>query len=292
LRLALPLLCLVAAVGIAVGPAAAQNDRIPVGQATTVTKARFVENLVTSSVAVRTIEASNDAVAMDRLAKARVLVAAAKEDLAAQNPLQANEKLDEALRMINLEVRRLSRTEMRHQRAEEAYEKRLHAVRTFLKAYERVAQEKSVSEAAAEQTKEIRALLDAAEKLAGQQKFTDATVLLDRAYRTARGDIRSLRQGETLTRSLSFATPRDEYRYEHDRNDSHQMLLRFAISEKHPPAIHLKRINQMKDDATRLRQQAENEAATNDFQQAIVTIGRSTETLLKAIRMSGLFVPG
>ena len=68
--------------------------------------------------------------------------------------------------------------------------------------------------------------------LAQSGRLEEANVLLDRAYKNARGDIREMREGETLTRTLNFSSAVEEYRYEHDRNDSHVMLLKFAIAEK------------------------------------------------------------
>jgi hypothetical protein len=40
------------------------------------------------------------------------------------------------------------------------------------------------------------------------------------------------RTGETLTRELKFDTPRDEYAYELDRNDTHKMLVTMLLKDK------------------------------------------------------------
>lgn len=288
--LAVSVLTLVAAGGM---PAHAQQEqRVPVDQATTQQKAIFLRNLVTRSVAARTIESSGDAAAMAKLVQARGLVQDADNDLAAGRYGVANEKLDRALGLVNSETRRLSQTEMKQDRRREAYEKRLHTVQTFLKAYERVAGEKQMTAASTAQLTDIRQLMAAAESRAADGKLEEATELLDKAYATARGDIRQMRDGETLTRSLNFETAEDEYSYEHDRNESHLMLLQFAISEKNPPKTRLVHIEELRQQAVDLRARAEGEAKAGKHEEAIGTLVQSTDTLLKAIRMSGIYIPG
>jgi tetratricopeptide (TPR) repeat protein len=281
------------AVGLLAGAAAAQqSNRVPVDQKTTQQKAIFVKNLVTKSVSAKTLEESGDADAIAKLKAARDLVEQAHAELASGAYEDANDKLDQAIRLVNAETRRLSQTKVSAERMEEGYDRRHHSVETFLKAYRRVAGEKQVSPASLAQMKEIEGLVTEAEALAAKKDYAKANAVLDDAYRIARSDIKGMRQGKTLTRSLDFETPADEYRYEHDRNDSHVMLLRFALTEKNPPKSVVKRIDQLKTQASQLRSDAEAEAKAGDHETAIDTISRSTETLLKAIRMSGIFIPG
>ncbi len=285
-------LCLVFAVAAPTQLVAQTENRLPVDQVTTQQKALFVENLVTKSVAAQTIERSGDSGAQGALTKARALVAEAKGDLAAGNYEAANAKVDNALRLINTEARRLSQAGVKQTRLEEAYAKRLHTVETFLAAYERVAEEKSLSAATTSQVAAITAKVGEARVFAKDGAYQAANDLLDEAYQTARGDIRSLREGETLTRSLHFDTPDEEYDYEKDRNDSHIMLLRFALSDKAPPASFVERIDGLRAEAASLRGLAEQEADSGQFPTAIDSLVQSTDKLLKALRMTGLYIPG
>lgn len=268
------------------------SPRLQADQANTAQKATFLHNMVTKSVVAETIESSGDPAAQAELAAARDLVRQAQDDLAKGAFDQANEKLDQALRRINEQTRRLSQQAVKQERSAADYEKRLHTVQTFLKAYERVAGEKSLSAAASAQIAVIQQQVAEAEGLAAGGRHADAIEVLDRAYKTARGDIRELRDGQTLTRSLNFETAAEEYAYEKDRNDSHIMLLRFAMSEKQPPASFLKGIERLRGQALSLRQQAEQEAGGGQHGTAIETLNRSTDTLLKAIRMTGIYIPG
>lgn len=285
-------MALLAAGPIVASAHAQQEQRVPVDQATTEQKAIFLRNLVTKSIAAETIEKSGDAAAKAKLAEARALVDEAHRDLDAGRFEDANAKLDRAIGLVNAETRRLSQAEMQADRRQEAYEKRLHTVRTFLKAYERVAGEKQMTAASNAQLAEIRQLIVTAEATAEAGRVEEATALLDRAYVAARGDIRQMREGETLTRSLNFATAEEEYEYERDRNESHLMLLRFAISEKNPPQSRLVRIEELRRAATDLRKRATEEAEAGKHPDAIGTLTESTDTLLKAIRMSGIYIPG
>ena len=70
------------------------------------------------------------------------------------------------------------------------------------------------------------------------------------------------------------------------------MLLKFAMSEKKPAPSMIGRITQHEGDARSIRNRAEQSAASGNFDGAIRELNDSTETLLKAIRMGGIFVPG
>lgn len=275
------------------GAAAAQDKpRVPVDQSVTQQKAELLTRLVTRSVAAQRITESGDPSAIAQLESARQLVKEAETDLKAGNYMAANEKLDVALDMVNHETRRLSEAEVAAESLQRTYDRRLKTVRTFLAAYERVADEKQADAATTAQILEIRRLVGEAEALAAKRNLEPGIELLDQAYRTARGDIRDLREGETLTRSLDFETPEAEYAYEKNRNDSHVMLLKFAISEQQPSGERMTAIERLRTGAVTLRSDGESLARTGDYPNAIRALVRSTDELLKAIRMSGIYIPG
>jgi tetratricopeptide (TPR) repeat protein len=285
------LLPVLAALLLALPEPAATQDRVPADAATTSQKAEFVEHLVTRSVSVTRIEESGDAAAMESLARSRALVDQAKADLKSGAIEAADDKLDQALALLNSEVRRLSGSEVRGAHDKAMYERRLKAVNTFLTAYERVADEGS-SRAASKQAKSIRALTGKAQGAAAKGQYEEAIEILDKAYVIARGDIREMRQGKTLTRTLDFATAEEEYDYELGRNRSHFLLLQFALSEKTPAGSVAGRIKSNRTSAEGLRSDAEKKASAGAYPDAIDLLNKSTEMLLKTIRMSGIFVPG
>jgi hypothetical protein len=275
------------------GPLLAQDSqRVPVEQATTQQKAKFVSTLVSRSVSAKTIEDKGDATAKASLARARRLVEEAHADIAAARYEVANDKLDDALRLVNTEARTLSEAQTKAERSRALFEKQRNSVNIFILAYERVAGEKELSAATKSHVAEVRQAVREADKLAKSGSMDEANEVLGRAYLAARGDIRELRDGKTLVRSLNFETPAAEYRYEHDRNDSHIMLLKFAILEKKPPKARRTRIDALREQAMGMRDEAESQARAGDHASAIGTLVRSTQSLLKAIRMSGIWIPG
>jgi hypothetical protein len=288
LRRCLPML---AALLLAIPGFAEAQSRVPADPATTGEKAKFVEHLVSKSVSVTRIEESGDAAAKASLSRARALVGEAKADLKAGAVEAADDKLDQALALVNSEIQRLSGAEVRGAHDEKMYQRRLNAVATFLTAYERVAEEGS-SRAAAKQAEIIRTLMGKAKGMAGNGRYEEAIAVLDDAYVTARGDIREMRQGQTLTRSLDFATAEEEFDYELGRNRSHFVLLQFALSEKTPAGSVIGRIEENRGKAEKLRAAAERKATGGDYPAAIGMLNKSTDLLLKTIRMSGMFVPG
>jgi hypothetical protein len=204
----------------------------------------------------------------------------------------ANDKLNQALVLVNTEARRLSKGQVQRERLREAYDKQLKTVEAFRTAFDRVAREKAASASTITQAETLAKLIGQAEGLAAEGRLADAKSVLDRAYRMSTGSLRELREGDTLVRSLVFETPADEYKYEHDRNFSHVMLLKLALSQNQPSASRLKAIESLRAKALDLQEQGERQAQDGDHVSAIDTLVESTKTLMKAIRMSGLFIPG
>lgn len=287
------LVAFLAALTVAAGGLAAQtSNRVQVDKETTEQKAIFVENLVTKSVAAETIESSSDTVAIENLVRARELVTAARAELDAGDFESANTKLDEALGIVNVETRRLSKDRVGEKRAQEAYDKRLKSVKTFLAAYDRMSAEKNLTSAMAAQIEAITALVADAEALAAQGDMDRAKEVLDEAYVATRSNIKDLRQGDTLTRTLVFESAEEEYAYELDRNDSHFMLLDLALERQQVPPSMTGRIEDFRGIARQHRSDAESLAGGGSHPEAIDSLNKSTEELLKAIRMTGLFIPG
>jgi hypothetical protein len=274
------------------GVLAQQSDRVPVDRKTTEQKATFVEHLVTKSVAVATIESSGDASAVANLEKARTLVTDARKELDGGDFKVANEILDEALAIVNKETRRLSKTRVGEKRTQEAYDRRLQSVKTFLEAYERVGGEENRTAAIDAEIKRINNLVGQAEAIAADGRIEEAKSVLDQAYLATRSNIKGLRQGTTLTRSLNFETAEEEYAYEIDRNESHFMLLNLALQRQPVAGSMMGRIDDLRGSAKQHRSGAESHAAKGAYAPAIDSLNQSTGALLKAIRMTGLFIPG
>ncbi|MBF0384039.1 MAG: hypothetical protein HQL69_23740, partial [Magnetococcales bacterium] len=112
----------------------------------------------------------------------------------------------------------------------------------------------------------------------------------DEAYITAKLEIEKLRRGDTLIRTLHFDSPEEEYHYEVDRNNTHQMLVKMLLESKSESTK--KRADKFVVKATELRKKADKLAASKKYKEAITTLEASTKELVRAIRVGGVFIPG
>jgi len=165
---------------------------------------------------------------------------------------------------------------------------RAESVRALLAAQQRIAAEKTGVQGAAETTALIERLVAQGEELTTREDVKGAREALDRAYLVAKAAIGSMRGGDTLVRSLTFANKKEEYAYELDRNETHRMLLKVAMDDERKVA----RAAQAVLTAASLRKDAERAAASGDFVAAIRLLEDSTRELVRAIRSAGLYIPG
>ncbi|HYH22168.1 MAG TPA: hypothetical protein VD995_26465 [Azospirillum sp.] len=273
-------------------PMAAQDKRVPVTPSNTEQKAKFVGNLVTQSVASRTIESSNDAEARKALQTARALVEQARQDIAGSRWEAADSKLNQAVENVMTHSRRLSEGTVKAGRAQEVYQSRVASVRAMMDAYTRVAEEKHQAGRAIDRKQAIQQILNEAEAMAAKGNHEGALVVVERAYTSVTKEVAALREGDKLTKTLKFDSPADEYVYEIDRNDSHFFLLKLTIAEKNPDPMILKQVEDMRGKAQAIRTDAEARAKKNDHKKAIDQLGDSTAILIKALRMAGAYIPG
>ncbi|HEY5719539.1 MAG TPA: hypothetical protein VIW02_04085 [Gammaproteobacteria bacterium] len=101
-----------------------------------------------------------------------------------------------------------------------------------------------------------------------------------------------IRQNETVVYTLDFRTPADEYRYEQNRHQSYAMLVEQMrqATELGEKALELAR--RYAEAGDKLRLQAEAEAGTGQYEQAIKTMEEANRQLVRALQMMGLSIPG
>jgi len=273
-----------AVVLLLVAAAAFAQDRVQLER-----RVQSVGTLIESSSAARQIESSGDALARAKHASAR---AAHREAVAAFNAGD----LDAAVRLLNQATRdlmdgaRLARPEqVNGEKNKRDFDERLESVRALLAAQQRITKEKGAGREAEEAARSIEAQVAEAQKLAAAGRNAEARTLLDRAYLTARISIESLRRGDTLVRSLTFASKREEYDYEIDRNETHRMLINVLLADRKEAAGLMQGFI---DKAGQLRGAAETRARGGDHEGAIKLLEDSTRELVRAIRAGGLYIPG
>ncbi|PKO90395.1 MAG: hypothetical protein CVU18_00960 [Betaproteobacteria bacterium HGW-Betaproteobacteria-12] len=253
-----------------------------------------VAKLLESSSAARQIDGSKVPEAMARREKAREIHRAAKASLDAGNLERANSQLTEARAEFFEAVRLAAPEEITGKKLETDYKARLDSVNALLAAYRRVANEKgSASKTIGDTVSAIDRSVAEGARLAAANKYKEARAELDRAYLVAKAGISTLRSGDTLVRTLNFANKEEEYHYEIDRNDTHQMLIKVLVEEKRAanPALD-QQVQGFLGKARELRQAAEAAAARRDHAQAVKLLEESTVELVRAIRNAGIYIPG
>lgn len=247
-----------------------------------------VETLVEKSSAARQVETSGDAAARQKREKAREIYRQARAAFDAGQYARASVLLPEASAKMFEAVRLAAPEQVTEPKARADYQARLDSVNSLHAAYQRVLAEKPGAAGVAETSRDIENLIREAQRLAGEGNLHAGRAALDRAYLLAKAAVSSLRSGDTLVRSLHFASREEEYRYEVDRNDTHQMLIKVLLEGK------LRTAGQrtLMDKASQLRNQADAAAASADHTTAVRLLEESTRELIRAIRSAGVFIPG
>lgn len=251
-----------------------------------------VGTLLERSSAARQIDLSGVPLALDKRAKARELYGQAKAAHEAGDEAVASDLLTQASRLMLEAVRAASTQSMGVAKAKTDYLNRAQSVKALLSAYQRVAAEKGVGRKADETVRMVEQLTQEAARHADADNYDQANIVIQRAYLTTKAAVGNLRQGDTLVRSLKFNTKEDEYQYELDRNDTHQMLLKVLAEEKRSNAGIDAMVRRYLEKAGQLRGEAEASAAKGDFETAVKRMEESTAELVRAIRSAGIFIPG
>lgn len=245
-----------------------------------------VESLIERSSAARQIESSAVAAALERRERARVRYGEARRALLAGDLAAADRLLPQAS-VLMIEAARLAAPEqITAEKGRTDLDARLAGARSLAAAQKRIAAEKRVP-TGAQTTLAIEGLIAQAEADAAAGRVESASRAAQQAYLLAKAAIGSMRSGDTLVRTLSFADKEEEYVYEVDRNDTHRMLLKLLLDEA--------RAGQAQAAAGRaaqLRVKAEALAGNRDFDAAVRQMEDSTRELVRAIRGAGVYIPG
>ena len=252
-----------------------------------------VGTLIEGSSAARQIESSAVPAARDKRDSARLIHREAAAALQQADLPAAARLLDQAAREM-MDGARLARPDqVNGAKAERDFEARLASAQALLGAQQRITQEKGAGRDAVAATRSIEAQIGQARQLAGAGRLAEARPLLDRAYLTARVSIEALRRGDTLVRSLHFNSPREEFDYEVDRNETHRLLIGVLLADrKDGPAAMPAGMQALVDRAAGLRGQADAQARQGEHAEAIRLLEQSTRELVRAIRAGGLYIPG
>lgn len=173
-----------------------------------------------------------------------------------------------------------------------SYDAMKRSMNAMLEAMERIGAEKGNKKQVEPIAEKSRKLIKQADQLVSSGKEKEGIVLLGKAMHEIDTEISKMRSGDTLTRSLSFATPQEEYRYELERNDTHMMLINVYLAEKPVDGEARGKIDQHLEGAKAFRIKAEEMALAGKYQDAIREMESSTVNIIRAIRATGVYIPG
>ncbi len=247
-----------------------------------------VRTLIESSSAAREIEASANPDAIARRNQARQTARLASVALEGGDLKSAGSLLEEAARLL-IGAARLARGERSREDSDQReVSRRMESARALLAAQRRISAEKPAAGTAELATK-VETLLDEAKAHAEAHRYAAARPLVEQAYLMAKASVSAMRGGDTLVRSLNFASKEEEYHYEIDRNDTHRMLVTLLVQRKGTEGPH---VRDAVERAQGLRGEAETSAERRDFVEAIRLLEESTRELVRAIRGAGVYIPG
>lgn len=250
-----------------------------------------VGKLIEGSTGAQQIESSGDAQAKASRDRARELHGKARHALRANDLAEASRLLDEASKAMFAGVRSAAPEQVTASKERRDYDARLASTRALLDAQKRIAIEKGLGAREQELVSTIDGLLAQSQGRLAAGDVASARQQLDQAYLLAKASVGGMRSGDTLVRSLNFASKAEEYRYELDRNDTHRMLLDTLVRDKRPTTAD-GRLDASLAEAARLRKAAEDVSARGDYEEGIKSLELSTRELVKAIRNAGLYIPG
>lgn len=270
----------------------AEENKPPPGKIVYEDRIQFVKTLLEKSSGARQIDESGNQEAMQRREDARLLLQQAQQAHEAADHDNANKKLVEATKVMFEAVRLAGQKEVTDEKKKRDYNDRLDSINALMEAHDRVSDEKGKQAEGIELKQLVVDKVSRANSLFKSDQLDEARQVLDEAYIAAKIAINTLRGGDTLVRSLNFATKEEEYDYEIDRNDTHQMLIKILSKDKKTSGGTDKMVMSFMNKAAELRSKAEEQAASGDHEAGIKTLEESTKNLVRALRSSGVYVPG
>jgi len=229
---------------------------------------------------------------LSRREKSRRLYTQARKAQAQGDVASAGELLGEASRAMFDAMRLAASVASAEMKSNQDFDDRARSVEALADALTRIATENGAPAKLTGVAAEVDALLARGRSLRDAGRLEEGRQVLDEAYQQAKRGIEQLRGGQTIVRSLEFASKEEEYRYEVDRNQTHEMLLDVLAKKGRSNSGRDKMVSGFVEQARALREQARSQAQSGDHAGAVKTMELSTKAFIRAIRSSGIYIPG
>jgi tetratricopeptide (TPR) repeat protein len=252
----------------------------------------LVGRLIEDSSASRQVTQSPNPEANARHEEARSAYRRALEAQAAGRDEDAQRLGNEAARLMFEAVHLAEPEDVVEAKKRRDFQRRLDSVEALLAAHERVATESAPGQVNGRRRASIIRLLEEALSLYDQGQLHEARDRLDGAYVMARVAIESIRDGTTVVHSLDFATKEEEFGYELRRYETYRQLVQLFAQERAQSEAATKQVEGFVASAAELRRQADKHARQKRYDDAVKSVEGATRELVKALRASGVFIPG
>lgn len=247
-------------------------------------KMRLVESLIQSPAAKKAAAESGGLVS-----EGEHLLGDARKALAAGDFETATKSLDAALKAA---TKASSRNTQGTAFSESAQRSSLadlqEQVKTYRAAIVDLGRDSSKASEAKALLGQVDGLASEGEKLAQGQRLAEANKKLADAYKLAVEGLSRLRSGQTVTMSLKFDTPADEYAYELKRYGSNEILVDMMQAEGKAQGGSAAMVSNFIGEARRLKAQAASEAAGGQHGVAVKTMEQAVQQLNRALQMMGV----
>ncbi|WP_207063271.1 hypothetical protein [Motiliproteus sp. SC1-56] len=249
-----------------------------------------VVKLINSSSGARQVMASDNPEAHQHHARAKALY---NEALNATDKSEASRLLNEAVKAMYSAIRAASPASVLAEKKKRDYQKLHRSVNTFLEQHQRISDEKQAGAEGEALRGQVNLLVAEADAKYEKGQYDEAQQLLRESFEMLRNSIEGMRGGDTLVRTLNFATKADEYNYELERYKSQRLLVDVLLKEKRKSSPYVaQQVDKYIALAEEGREQAERAAAGGDHEAGIKYLEDARKYIVRALRTGGIYVPG
>jgi hypothetical protein len=250
-------------------------------------KIRLVELLINSPAAQNSAY-GREAEAPALILSGKKLLDKARTALAANQFDEAGVALDEALRSVSKASSKISakNDSLSQSAQQESFRNLSDQVATYRLSLADLVKQ-GISEAKPI-VAQVDTLIQEANTLFKTTQLGDANRKLAEAYKLAIESLTRLRAGQTVTLSLKFDSPEQEYEYEIKRFNSGEIMVNMMVDEGRAEGDRRKLVDGFVGEGKRLHEQASDLARSRDYKSAVSSMEKATIQLNRALQAMGV----
>ncbi len=252
-------------------------------------KMTFVESSVKTSPTVKRIRESGNEEAIAILDQAVALFDESRTALEAEDLKKADKLLNDAIKEAGKASRMAGKGERSIELEKEDFASHKKSISNSLVAIERLVKEKPDTKVNGEY-KDGKALYKEGLKLAEENKYREANKKLAQSRTLVNDAMKKLRDKDTVTMTLEFDSPADEYKYVHDRYLSYATLIEVVGKQKKPNKRKKAKIDQFVAESADLMRSAVKLAEKEEFEEAVKVADTANKAIAKGLRLLGVMV--